>query len=126
MDTLKAKLTTDDSAGYLTLDEAKSFDVTLYNEDTKEPLSGLTTPSWETTILAEDGGTIVIANAAHTILDDGVDTDLLGKVRITATLAQMKRIRRGKRVNFQVKLTVAGPSVKTYWGQIDEVREPIQ
>ena len=125
MDTLKAKLTTDDSAGYLTLDEAKSFDVTLYNEDTKEALNALASPSWETTILAEDGGTVIIPNASHTILDDGTAA-LQGKVRISATLAQMKRFRRGKRVNFQVKLTVTGPTVKTYWGQIDEVREPIQ
>lgn len=125
MDTLKAKLTTDDSAGYLTANEAKSFDVTLYNADTKEAISSLTGPTWETKIEAEDGGIVTVANASHTVIDDGVDAAKLGVVRISLTLAQVKRIKRGKRVNFHVTLTQTTPSVKTYWGQIDEVRTPL-
>lgn len=125
MDILKAKLTTDDTAGYLTLNEAKTFDVTLYNGDTKEALSALTGPSWETVFLAEDGGLVTVATGSHSVIDDGIDAAKLGVVRVTMTLAQVKRIRRGKKVNFTVKLTQTTPSVKTYWGQVDEVREPL-
>lgn len=125
MDTLKAKIAPVDQSGYLTANEQKDLFLFLYNGETAEAINALAGPTWETSIVAEDGGVIIAANAAHTVLDDGVDTTLRGKLKLVLTAAQFKRLKRGREIAFAVKLSQTTPSVKTYWGKIDEVREGI-
>ena len=124
MDTLKAKILPLDQPGYITRNEAKTLTFALYNDDDAEDLFALTTPSFQLSIPADDGSIIVIPTGSITLVDDGTTT-LRGRISHALSAANAARIKLGRKVQFMVKVTVSA-TVKTYWGEIDEVREPLR
>lgn len=123
MDSFKAKVSPISQSGYISVNEVKDLVVFLYNATTVEVINA-GTPTWETSIPAEDGTVILIPTGQHTVNDDGSTASLAGKLTIAITAAQTKRIKRGRDVPFTVKRTV-GSTVKSYWGTFDEVRDAI-
>src|SRR3990167_878431 len=118
MDSLRAKVSPVSQSGFISANETLDLVIFLYNATTLETINA-GTPTWETSIPAEDGSVIIIPTGQHTVNDDGSTAALQGKLTIAITAAQRKRIRRGREVPFTVKRTV-GSTVKSYWGSFDE------
>lgn len=121
MDTYKIQINPVDQIGILTTREARVLNVTYLLGETPELIDGAT---FETIIPANDGSNVVLNNAAHTILEDGVDEELNGIAEITISSALASRIRQGRSVPIMSKVTISTVT-RYYWGTIDEVRNPI-
>lgn len=117
MDIYNAKISPDGEYGSLTAGDARVLRITLRVGETAVDLTDAT---FETTIQANDGSNIVIPNVDHEIV---VAAD--GTVDLTLSAARALKVRRGRSPRFMVKTTIDGIDA-SYWGEIDEVREPLR
>lgn len=116
MDIYKAQIEPAGSYGAMTAGEARLLSLTLKLGEVAQNLTGAT---FETVIPCEDGSNLRIANSAHTIL-----VAASGTLTLALLAAETARIRRGRSVPIMVKATIAGVTI-AYWGEIDEVRQPL-
>lgn len=122
MDSLKACINPE-GCGYLTAGDQVTLQLTLKNGDVPVEIASAT--NFQTLIPANHGGTVVLPTGSHTIVEDGVDESLNGRVNLALSATQMAAVRRGRKVQFMTLVTIGGVAL-TYWGVLDEVREPVQ
>lgn len=123
MDSYKAKFAELDPPqnGYLTKGEARVLSLTLSVNDSPVDISGVDT--FEFSCQGSEA-TIVIPTTDIDLIDDGVDPDLLGRIDVNVAADVSDKILSQRYGAFMVKaITDSEPTI--YWGNFDEVREPI-
>lgn len=123
MVTLKCKVLPLDTCGKITGGEARELELSLYNGDDLAAISTYTL--FRMFISRDDGGTLIVPNASFTIVDDGVDADLLGRLDLALVPADTELFRRGENIQFMIEATDASAAKTYYWGCFDEVCNPI-
>lgn len=122
MDTLKACVNPE-SCGYLTAGDLLTLQLTLKKNG--EPFTPLAGATFQTMIPAFYGGTLSLPTGSHTIVEDGVDEFLNGRVNLALTAEQSAAVKRGRKVQFITVVTLGGQAL-SFWGELDEVREPFK
>lgn len=117
MDIYKVVENGSDDCGFITGGDARVIPLVFSLGETLRDLTGAT---FESIIPAEDGGTIVVADAQHAIT-----TAAEGEASITLSAAVTARMRRSKKVPFMCKVTISGETI-SYWGEFSEVRAPLK
>lgn len=123
MDSLKAKTLPLDTCGSLTAGDERTLQMTLFDGSAEKAISTYT--NFRLLARREDDGTLIVPNASFTLVDDGLDPSLLGRLNLALVASDTQLIRRGKNVQFMVEATDAGGLKTFFWGCFDEVRDAI-